>query len=88
MTVAPELREVEAPRREAGNVGEGRPVDPFERQDGARRAVPVRRRHAEAGVVRDVLGHLGQGRRLEPKIHLEGDGARQRVDDLDRAQAA
>ena len=55
-----------------------------------RRALPVDARHAETRSSdrpsRDVLGHLRDGGRLEPQIHLELGRALQRVDDGHRPQ--
>ena len=45
-------------------------------------------RHAKIGVFGAVFGEFRGRRRLEAEIHLHLDAARQRVDDLDRLQAA
>ena len=86
-----ERLQVEAGGTQGGVVRDGDAVDPFERQHAPRGAPPVDAGHAEAagsrrGVAGDVVGHLGDGGGLEPHVHLDLDGARQRVDHGDGSQ--
>jgi hypothetical protein len=82
-----ELLEVVAFRRHALEIGERRAIDPFERQHLARRAVPVDMRHANIGVVRDILAEFRRRRRFEAEVGFELHRAGERVDDLDHPQA-
>ena len=52
---AAERRQVEPAGCERRAVGQRRAVDPFEREHLARGAFPVDRRHAEVGIVLDVI---------------------------------
>ena len=62
------------------------PVDPFHRQHIAGGAIPIDFGHAEFGIIGDIFGHFGQGRRFKPQIHFHGDRTGQRVDHLAKAQ--
>jgi hypothetical protein len=63
-----------------------RAVDPFQGQHVLGGAVPVHRRDAEVGIGLGVLRHLGKGRGLQAQVHLDGDGAAQRVHGFDHTQ--
>ena len=84
--VAAERRQIEALGRERGVVVERRAVDPFQREHFARGAVPVDRRHAEAGVLARVLRHFGERGGFQPEIHFDRDRAGERRHHLDRPQ--
>ena len=75
-------------RCEPLGIGERDALHPLHRHHFARRAVPVDRRRADVGVVLRVLGEFRRRRRLEAEVHLHAHRARQRLDDLDEAQAA
>ena len=70
------------------DVGERDAIHPFEGQHLPGGAVPVDPRHAKIHVFGAIFGEFRRRRRLQAKIHLHFDRARQRVDDLDRPQAA
>ena len=84
---AGELGRVEAECGEARGIAERRPVDPFHRQRGAGRAVPIDLRRAKPRIVGEVFGELGSRRRFEAEVHLDLDAARQRLDHFDQAQS-
>ena len=84
---AAELLEVEALRHQRLAIGKARALHPFERQHVAGRAVPVDAGNAEIRVVARVLGHLGERGGFEPQVHLQRDGARERVHDVEHPQA-
>ena len=86
ISVAAELRQVEARPRSAARSDIGDAVDPFHRQHVAAGALPVDGRHAEIRIVLGVLRHLGERGGFQPQIHLDRDRARQRRRHLDQAQ--
>ena len=81
-----EALKIVAGRVERIDIGQLDAVDPFERQDVARRQLPLDLRDAEAGVVGGRLGHLRERRSLEAQVHLDRNGAGERIDDCDRPQ--
>ena len=85
---ASERRQIEPARFKRGAVGERRSVDPFQRQDRARGALPVDRGHAEIRIVLRVVADLGDGGGFQPQVHLDGDRTRERIDHLDEPQPA
>ena len=72
---------------DGGEVAQADAVDPLRREHVPRGEVPFGPRHAEARIVLRVLGEFRDRRRFEAKIHLDGDGAGERLDDLLRPQA-
>jgi hypothetical protein len=87
-----ERAQVEAGGAQRRVIGDGDAVDPFERQHAPRRAPPIDARHAKAararlgGIAGDVVGHLRDGRGLQPHVHLDLHGPRQGLDDSDGPQ--
>ena len=51
-------------------------------------ALPVDRGHAEAGIVLGVFAEFGKRGGLEPQIHFDLGGLRERLRHLDRTQPA
>ena len=87
-----ELLAVEACRLDGRHVAGRDAVDPLDGKHALGRTAPVHIRHAEIAIEEgavglDVVGHLRDRGRLEPQVHLEGDGLRQRLDDRHGAQA-
>ena len=85
---ARQVFQIEALRFERGMVRQMRAVDPFERQNVLRGAIPVDRRHTKSRIALCVLRHLGQRRGFEPKIHFERDRAAQGRYRLDQPEPA
>ena len=85
---APERHPVEARRLDCRQIVEADAVDPGGGEHVAGGQVPFRLRHAEIRIVLGVLRQLRDGGGLEPQIHLDGDGAGQRLHDLQRLEAA
>jgi hypothetical protein len=83
---AAEILEVEALGFEPAAVRQRRRLDPFEREHVARGAVPIDRGYPEIRILPGVLRHFGERGGLEPQVHLDGDGASQRVDHFDQTQ--
>ncbi len=83
---ATEIGEIQIPRQQRRTVVERRPVDPFHRQHVAGRQIPIHHRHSEIRIVPGILSHLGQGRRLEPQVHLERNRTGEGVDHFDKPQ--
>ena len=69
-------------------VADGNAIDPAGGQHILRHMVPADRRDDEAGIVLDILGHLGNRRRLEPQVQLQPGRAIEGLDDLGRSQPA
>ena len=86
--LATEIRQIDLRGFKPGAVVQRDAVDPLHGEDMMAGAIPVHRRYAEIGIVFCVLRHLGKRGRFEPQIHFHRDGARECVDDLDRAQPA
>ncbi len=86
--VATEVLQIIALRGERLDVGQRCSIDPFERQHLFRGPVPVDSRNPEILILRRILGEFGCRGGFEPEIHFHLDGAGQRIDDLDRLQAA
>ena len=74
--------------RSAVDIGHLDAVDPLQGQHVAAGALPVDRRHAEAGIVRGVLAEFGKRGSLQPQVHLDLGGLGERLRHLDRAQPA
>ena len=83
---ASEMLEIEVLGLEPRTIRERRGLDPFEREDVARGALPVHLRDPEIRVVAGILRHLREGGGFEPQIHLERDRAPQGVDHFNEAQ--
>ncbi len=62
--------------------------DPLGGQHAMPGAPPIDLRYAKARIAGEVFAQLGSGRRLVAQIHLDLDRLRQRLDHLDRLQAA
>ena len=86
--VAAEALQIIAFCGERFDVGQRRSIDPFERQHLFRGPVPVNSRNPECLILRRILGKFGSRGGFEPEIHFHLDGAGERIDDLDRLQAA
>ncbi len=80
--------EIVAGGAQAVDVGHLDAVDPLHGDHVAAGALPIDRRHAEAGILLGVFGDFGKGGGLEPQIHLDLGGLLERLRDLDRPQAA
>ena len=59
-------------------------LDPLQREHAPAGALPVHRRHQEAGILGEVLAQLGGRGGLEAEVHLHHHALREGADHLDR----
>ncbi len=72
---------VDPGRVDGGEIAQRDRVDPVQGENALAGALPVHVRHAEAEIAGfgDVLGHLGNGGRLQAQIHLQHNRLRKRI---------